>query len=191
MTITKKQLVSTFNIYLMLCFGLFSFSIQASEPNSVSSKPASENVWNQLEDNKKSLIDLNRQLLNIEQELLFPASTQIKVFVSLNTGEFFTLDSVEIELDKKLVSSHLYTVRERNALIEGAAHDIFIGNVKSGNHRVIATIIGLDENKRNVKRAVAIDFTKESKPIIINLNIKDNQQSKNTDFLLEKIDPLL
>ena len=40
---------------------------------------------------KQEVIDLNRDLFLLEEELLFPSSTQVAVFVSMDVGEFFAL----------------------------------------------------------------------------------------------------
>ncbi len=38
--------------------------------------------------------------------------TQVAVFLSMDVGEFFSLDSVQLEVDGKEVSNYLYTERE-------------------------------------------------------------------------------
>ena len=58
---------------------------------------------------KSSVLDLNRELFMLEEELLYPANTQIAVFISMDVGEYFALDSVEVTLDGKNVSNYLYT----------------------------------------------------------------------------------
>ena len=65
---------------------------------------------------KSDVIKLNRDLLVLEEELLFPASTQVALFVSMDVGKLFALDSVQIKLNDKLVSNHLYTPLEVEAL---------------------------------------------------------------------------
>jgi hypothetical protein len=42
------------------------------------------------------VIDLNRDLFVLEEELLFPANTQVAVFVSMDVGDFFALDSISL-----------------------------------------------------------------------------------------------
>ncbi len=72
-------------------------------------------------------MDLNRDLFILEEELLFPANTQVAVFVSLDVGEFFALDALELKLDGKQVSSYLYTEREVEALHRGGvSQNIYI-----------------------------------------------------------------
>src|SRR5690606_32826468 len=83
---------------------------------------------------KKLAVDLNRDLCLLEEELLFPASTQVSVFVSMDVGAFFGLDSVEVKLDGKDVASYLYTEREVDALHRGGVQRLFTGNVRAGEH---------------------------------------------------------
>ena len=65
---------------------------------------------------KKEAVELNRDLFVLEEELLFPANTQVAVFLSMDVGEFFALDTVELRVDDKQVAKHLYTPREAEAL---------------------------------------------------------------------------
>src|SRR6476620_5156569 len=87
-----------------------------------------------VQDLKKQVLDLNRDLFLLEEELLFPSNTQTAVFVSMDVGEFFGLDSVELKIDDKTVANYLYTERESEALIKGGVQRLFIGNLKAGEH---------------------------------------------------------
>jgi len=50
---------------------------------------------------KKDVIDLNKDLFVLEEELLFPANTQVALYVSIDVGTFFALDSVTVKIDNK------------------------------------------------------------------------------------------
>ena len=91
---------------------------------------------------KKEVLDLNRELFVLEEELLFPANTQVAVFVSMDVGEFFALDSVTLKVDNKEVANYLYTEREAQALLKGGVHRVYIGNLKAGEHELIALVHG-------------------------------------------------
>ena len=56
-----------------------------------------------MQEAKADVIRLNRDLLVLEEELLFPASTQVAVFVSMDVGKLFALESVQLKLDDKVV----------------------------------------------------------------------------------------
>src|SRR6185437_2053388 len=55
------------------------------------SAPAGGPVDEQVQSLKSDVLDLNRDLFVLEQELLYPANTQVAVFVSIDAGTFFAL----------------------------------------------------------------------------------------------------
>src|SRR6185295_20173290 len=81
---------------------------------------------------KQDVMELNRDLLVLEEELLFPASTQVAVFVSMDVGALFQLDSVQVKLDDQVVAHYLYTERELKALYRGGVQRLYLGNLRSG-----------------------------------------------------------
>src|SRR5688572_18536861 len=91
---------------------------------------------------KKDVVDLNRELFVLEEELLFPANTQVAVFVSMDIGEFFALDSLTLKIDNKEVANYLYTPREAEALLKGGVHRVYLGNLKVGEHQLVAFFSG-------------------------------------------------
>jgi hypothetical protein len=48
---------------------------------------------------KKAVLDLNKELFLLEEELLYPANTQVAVFVSMDVGQYFALESVQVTMD--------------------------------------------------------------------------------------------
>ncbi len=91
---------------------------------------------------KKDVIDLNKDLFVLEEELLFPANTQVAVYVSMDVGTFFALDSVTVKIDNKEVKNYLYTAREADALLKGGVQQIYLGNLKVGKHEMVAFFTG-------------------------------------------------
>jgi hypothetical protein len=53
-----------------------------------------EQVSLSVEQLKKQVIKLNRDLFILEEDLLFPANTQLVVYLSFATGKFLNLDSM-------------------------------------------------------------------------------------------------
>ena len=58
--------------------------------------PSTGSLDNRIQDAKADVIRLNRDLLVLEEELLFPANTQVALFVSMDVGWLFDLESVQI-----------------------------------------------------------------------------------------------
>lgn len=131
---------------------------------------------------KADVIQLNRDLLVLEEELLFPANTQVAVFVSMDVGELFALDSVQVRLDDKLVTSYLYTPQEVQALHRGGMQRVYLGNLKAGSHEIVAFFTGKGPHDRDYKRGTTIHFDKTTEPQYIELQIKDVQQKLQPEF---------
>ena len=143
-------------------------------------------IANDIEQLKKEVMTLNRELFILEEDLLFPASTQVSVFVSVDIGQFFTLDSVELKLNNEDVAGFLYTKRQRESLEQGGIQRLFKGNLKMGQHQITAIFIGLDQEQRTVKRAVTHLFEKENDAVMIELKVEDNTRNLQAEVHVEE-----
>jgi len=135
-----------------------------------------------IQDVKGDVIKLNRDLLVLEEELLFPASTQVALFVSMDVGKLFSLESVQIKLDDKVVSNYLYTPLEVAALHRGGVQRIHVGNLKAGTHELVAFFTGQGPHERDYKRGATIKFDKGTDPKYIELQIKDSTGKLQPEF---------
>jgi hypothetical protein len=153
----------------------------AAAPAAAASAPAAS-LEERVQDVKSEVIRLNRDLLVLEEELLFPASTQVAVFVSMDVGKLFSLDSVQIKLDDKVVANYLYTPLEVEALHRGGVQRVYLGNLKSGAHEIVALFTGKGPHERDYKRGATIKFDKGSDPKYIELQIKDSTGKLQPEF---------
>jgi hypothetical protein len=135
---------------------------------------------------KDEVLDLNRELFMLEEELLFPANTQVAVFVSMDVGEYFALDSVQLTLDGKPVSKYLYTEREANALYRGGAHRLYLGNLKSGDHELIAIFTGAGPHERDYRRGATLKFSKGIGAKFVELAISDRASKQQPEFMVRE-----
>lgn len=135
-----------------------------------------------IQDVKGDVIRLNRDLLVLEEELLFPANTQVAVFVSMDVGKMFELDSLQLKLDDKLVASYLYSPLEVQALHRGGMQRVYLGNLKSGEHEVVAFFTGKGPHFRDYKRGTTVKFEKGADPKYIELRIKDSTGKLQPEF---------
>ena len=131
---------------------------------------------------KKDVVDLNKDLFVLEEELLFPANTQVAVFLSMDVGTFFSLDSVQLKLDQKEVINYLYTQRERDALLKGGVQRLYLGNLKVGQHELVAFFNGKGPNDRDYKRGASIRFEKGVGAKYLELKIDDRQKKLEPEF---------
>ncbi len=131
---------------------------------------------------KADVIRLNRDLLVLEEELLYPAGTQVALFVSMDVGKLFELESVQIKLGDKLVATHLYTPLEVQALHRGGMQRIYVGNLRAGKHQVTAFFTGRGPHERDYKRGTTLEFEKGTEPRYIELRIRDVQAKLQPEF---------
>jgi hypothetical protein len=131
---------------------------------------------------KKDVVDLNKDLFILEEELLFPANTQVAVFLSVDVGDFFALDSVQLKLDQKEVLNYLYTPRERDALLKGGVQRLYLGNLKVGPHELVAFFSGSGPNARAYKRGASLRFEKGVGAKYLELKINDRQRKLEPEF---------
>jgi hypothetical protein len=136
----------------------------------------------QIQDLKQSVVDLNRDLFVLEEELLFPANTQVAVFVSMDVGDFFGLDAVTLKIDNREVSNYLYTPREVAALVKGGVQRLYVGNLKAGSHELVALFSGKGPNDRDYRRGASIKFEKGVGAKYLELKISDRVRSQQPEF---------
>jgi hypothetical protein len=134
---------------------------------------------------KKDVIDLNKDLFVLQEELLFPANTQVAVYVSMDVGTFFALDSVQVKIDNKEVKNYLYTAREAQALLKGGVQQIYLGNVKVGKHELVAFFTGKGPVERDYKRGATIVFDKGVGAKYLELKITDRVPKHQPEFLIK------
>ena len=181
LTRVNKSLVLSISIMLLsLVISVNSF---AGEPESSTTNGA---LSTELEDIKKQVLKLNRDLFILEEDLLFPASTQVAVFVSVDVGRFFKVDSVELKINDKNVAGFLYTERQRKALEKGGIQQVYLGNLKEGKHQLTAIFTGFDGEGRSTKRAVTHQFEKDDDVVMIELKVEDNESSYRANIRVEE-----
>lgn len=178
-----NQIHSTRLLVYVVLFGLLALAtwkVVAGEAPAESG--AAQSLDEQVQSIKQDVLALNRDLFVLEEELLYPASTQVAVFVSLDVGEFFTLDSVQLKVDDKVVSNYLYTEREVEALHRGGVQRLYMGNLKAGEHELIAIYTGKGPHGRDYRRGATQVINKGLGPKFVELKIVDDPASGEPDF---------
>jgi hypothetical protein len=154
----------------------------AATPTAVDSGDTTRGLDEDIQGLKKQVVDLNRDLFVLEEELLFPANTQVAVFVSMDVGEFFALDSVVVKVDNKEVSNYLYTAREAAALVKGGVQRLYVGNLKAGPHELVALFSGKGPNERDYRRGANLKFEKGLGAKYLELKITDRARRAQPEF---------
>ena len=167
-------------IVLMLTAWLAFVALAAHAADNASTQSAG--LDSRIQDAKGDVIRLNRDLLVLEEELLFPANTQVAVFVSMDVGKLFALDSVQVKLDDKVVANYLYTPAEVQALHRGGVQRLYVGNLKAGKHELVAFFTGKGPHDRDYKRGTTLTIDKGTEPRYVELQIKDSSGKLQPEF---------
>jgi hypothetical protein len=154
----------------------------AGDTSAEAAGPDTRGLDQEVQGLKKDVVDLNRDLFILEEELLFPANTQVAVFLSMDVGDFFGLDSVQLKIDQKEVINYLYTPREVEALLRGGVHRLYLGNLKVGKHELVAFFSGKGPNDRDYKRGASLTFEKGIGAKYLELKINDRQRKQQPEF---------
>ena len=194
-----RRILITLGVSLMLVFG----ATTAQETESVNSDAslaasmaagaedaASREKFRSLDQDvqslKKEVLDLNRDLFLLEEELLFPANSQVAFFISMDVGEYFELDSINLKIDGKEVSNYLYTEREVGALIRGGVHRLHMANLKTGEHELIAVFTGKGPQVRDYRRGATMTFSKGIGAKYLELEITDRVKKQQPEFVIKE-----
>ncbi|NOZ37058.1 MAG: AraC family transcriptional regulator [Gammaproteobacteria bacterium] len=170
--------------FLLLVLLLSSAALQAAEKKTPQAT-AKQSLQSRVQDLKKQVLELNRDLFQLQEELLFPANTQFTVFLSFDIGNYFNLDAVQVKLDDKIVANHLYTERELNALKRGGTQRLYLGNLASGEHELVAFFTGKGPKGRDYRRGSSIKLKKGSEPQFIELQITDDTRQQQPEFKIK------
>jgi hypothetical protein len=159
----------------------------AADPPAAAASPAvPASVDSEVQVLKDEVLDLNRELFLLEEDLLFPANTQVAVFVSMDIGDFFALDSVQLRIDDKPVSNYLYTEREVAALHRGGVQRIYLGNLKTGEHELTAVFTGRGPHERDYRRGATLKVEKGIGAKFVELRISDRESKQQPEFLVKE-----
>jgi len=130
---------------------------------------------------KRQALELNRDLLVLQEKNLFPAQTQLSVFVSADLGIFFELQSVKLEIDGHEVAQHPYSPAESRALVRGGTHQLYIGNIAEGPHQLVAVFKGRTEHSA-IRRGFSMNFDKQPGTRLLEIRIRDGEARQEPAF---------
>ena len=160
--------------------------VVASEDAAAASKDRFRELDKDVQSLKKEVLDLNRDLFLLEEELLFPANSQVAFFISMDVGEYFSLDSVNLKINGKEVANYLYTNREVDALLRGGVHRMHMANLKTGDHELVAVFTGKGPHGRDYRRGATLEFTKGIGAKYMELQITDRVKKQQSEFEIKE-----
>ncbi len=155
----------------------------AAPADTANAAAAPQSLDHDVQDLKQQVLDLNRDLFVLQEDLLFPANTQVAVFVSIDSGTFFNLDSLKLSIDGQQVAGYLYTTREAEALLQGGVQRLYVGNLKVGQHELVAVFTGKGPHQRDYRRGTTLKIDKGIGAKFVELKISDVKQKQEPDFV--------
>ena len=158
----------------------------AAEAEEAASRDQFRQLDQDVQSLKKEVLDLNRDRFLLEEELLFPANSQVAFFISMDVGEYFDLDSVSLKIDGKEVANYLYTEREVGALLRGGVHRVHMANLKTGNHELVAIFTGAGPHTRDYRRGATLNFSKGIGAKYMELEITDRVKKQQPEFVVKE-----
>jgi hypothetical protein len=165
-------------------------TVEASAAAAETAKSQSDSQFRSLDEDvqslKKEVLDLNRDLFLLEEELLFPANSQVAFFISMDVGEYFELDSVSLQIDGKEVANYLYTEREAGALLRGGVQRVHMENLKVGDHELIAVFTGKGPHVRDYRRGATMTFNKGIGAKYVEMEISDRAAKQQPEFIIRE-----
>jgi len=135
------------------------------------SKEQIKGLDEQVQEIKTDVLGIAAELNQLEEKLLYPSNTQVAVFVSLASGETFRLDSVDIQMDGKPVTHHVYTMKELEALRKGGVQKIYTGNIHTGEHSLEVQVSGKTNGGSDFQRSEHFMVSKDVAPKIVEVSL--------------------
>ncbi|MDJ0710666.1 MAG: hypothetical protein QNJ14_09760 [Woeseiaceae bacterium] len=125
----------------------------------------------QVQEIKSDVLNIASELTNLEERLLYPSNTQLSIFVAMADKEKFRLDAVKLEINGELATHHIYSFNELEALHKGGVQRAYTGNVTTGSHELLVTVIGKLENGKDFTSSETFAFAKGVKPATLGITL--------------------
>jgi hypothetical protein len=159
-------------LVIALFFAIAVSSAGGAAAESASKSPASmQSLDEQVQEVKSDVLAIAAELSNLEEQLLYPSNTQIAVFVSIEEGHQVALDSARISIDGELVTQHIYSFKELEALQKGGVQRIYTGNVHTGEHRIEVAIAGKRSGGKDFDAVETFVFSKAVEPKLVGIQL--------------------
>lgn len=123
---------------------------------------------------KQTVLELNRSLYQLEEELISPATTQIALYVSLRSTAGFEPLAIDVQAGQLPPVHHIYTERQIQALRMGAVQPLASSGIGPGHHRVQVTVRGVDSAGREQQLTLEEMVEKTASPLLLEVVIADD-----------------
>ena len=135
---------------------------------------------------KQAVLDLNRELYQLEEDLLNPATTRAALYFSLAYGKFFVPYSIGVSVDGKHAVTYIYTERQISALRQGGVQPLQDLNLGPGIHHINAVVKGVDNNGKSRELVIEKNVEKHEQPLYIELKVHDKKDMQSAELLISQ-----
>ena len=134
-------------------------------------KEQMQSLDEQVQEIKSDVLGIAAELNGLEEKLLYPSNTQVAVFVSLEEGEAFRLDSVQLQIDGVPVAHYIYSFKELEALQKGGVQRIYTGNISTGEHQLDISVAGKLSGGKEIGATESFSIRKDVEPKLVAITL--------------------
>lgn len=138
----------------------------------------------QVQQVKSDVLDIASELNLLEEQLLYPAHTQLSIFVTVDPEFKLRVDAVHLSLNGEQATHHIYSFKEVDALHRGGVQHLYAGNVARGDHALDVSVIGKTPDGDDFAHAQTFTFHKSVEPRMLGLTLSgaDGSSLELTDW---------
>jgi len=148
---------------ILMCFVLIIFCSSANANT--------QSIAEKIQVLKQQAVLLHKDLAQLEQDLIYPSSTQVSIYVAMNIEKGLTLGSLVLSIDDVVVARSVYNKDQNSALNLGGMQRLYLGNLSVGEHRFKVIVKAVDANDKVITLTGEAGYYKSSEPLSISLNL--------------------
>jgi len=162
------------NTILALLIGMW-MSLSATEVMAATeiSNAQVKGLDEQVQDIKSEVLGISTEITRLEEKLLYPANTQLSIFLAVAQGDKFRLDAVKLKIDGKESATYIYSSKELEALQHGGVQRIYTGNIRMGEHALEVTFAGKSASNKDFQQNATYKFAKEAGTKLIEVTLSE------------------
>ena len=126
---------------------------------------------------KEEILGINRDILQLEELLLYPHGQQLVVLVSVAENSPFSPESISLQLNGQALGQHTYTGSEDAALLDGGVHRLYTGRLGDGEHRLAVSVTGKQAGGKVFHQQRNLTITKLPGPKYLELHLGPGENS--------------
>jgi len=148
---------------ILMCFVLIIFCSSANANT--------QSIAEKIQVLKQQAVLLHKDLAQLEQDLIYPSSTQVSIYVAMNIEKGLALGSLVLSIDDVVVARSVYNKDQNSALNLGGMQRLYLGNLSVGEHRFKVIVKAVDANDMVITLTGEAGYYKSSEPLSISLNL--------------------